>query len=115
MVEGERIDVDAGLGDERRCRPERLGERRCLGVRVHEEERPPGVDGEWDEAQLPGVEPVLALGARRAHERGRRGRRSTRGRGTGSWRARSAPSTSTRAPVAADVEEGAQRAVARRA
>ena len=69
VVEAQRVEVDAGGGDELGQLAEVLGERRGAAVRVDEDERPPGVDRHRQEAELRLVEALLALGARRGAER----------------------------------------------
>ena len=85
-VEAERGHVDAVGGEEVGQLAELVGERRRLGIRVDEDERPPRVDRHRDEAEAGLVEPGLAIRARARFAAHRRGRRSTRGTGTGSSR-----------------------------
>src|ERR1700756_1792838 len=51
-VVDEGVDVEAELGDLRRQRAERVGERLLIGRSVGEDERPPRVDGDGQEAEL---------------------------------------------------------------
>ena len=61
VMEPQRVDVDAELRDLLRHRTERHGERLRVGVRVHEEERPPALEAYG--SQSDGVE--LEVGPRR--------------------------------------------------
>jgi hypothetical protein len=44
VVEAERVDIEAELRNLRRNRAEPVGERLGLGIRVHEQERPPALE-----------------------------------------------------------------------
>ena len=106
LEEAKRVEVEAGGRDELRQLSEVLGERRRVGVRVDEDERPPGVDLHGHEPELRLVEAGLALGARRRAER------AVEAVGPGVVRAleRLAPPLALadeRAAVAADVQERA--------
>jgi hypothetical protein len=57
------VEVEAGGRDQIRQLPEVLGERRCAGVPVDEDERPPDVDPQGHEPELRLLESGLALGA----------------------------------------------------
>ena len=64
LVEDERVDVDPALGDESRQVAEVLGEAAGRRVGIDEDERPPGVDRDGDEAERLPVEAGLAVAAR---------------------------------------------------
>ncbi len=63
LVEDERVDVDPALGDEPRQVAQVLGEAAGRGVGIDEDERPPGVDRDGDEAERVPVESRLAVPA----------------------------------------------------
>jgi hypothetical protein len=68
LEEAQRVDVDPGLGEPLRHVLEALGEWLGVRVRVHEDERPPGVHPQRDEAELVRVDAAFALRARRGEE-----------------------------------------------
>ena len=68
-VEADRVEVEAALRDDLGKPPERSRERRRLGVRVHEDERPPRAHGDRCERQPVRAEPGLALRPRRLAQR----------------------------------------------
>jgi hypothetical protein len=111
VVVAEVVHVHANRGDELRQLAERLGERRRVGVGIHEDERPPGVGLHRDERDLLRVEAGLAVGAgRRAQapvETVRPGVVAALERG-----ASSLPLRHLEPAVAADVHEGAKLVVA---
>ena len=108
LEEAKRAEVEAGGGDEVRQLAEVLRERRRVGVRVDEDERPPGIDLDRHEAELATCRSRAR--ARCAARRGasRRGRRSRRGRALERL-ALPLALADERAAVAADVQERAQR------
>ena len=112
LVEDELVDVEPELCDLRGHRAERLGERLRVALRVHEEERPPRVDGDAAEAELARREVGELLRARRAPERAVE---PVRPRVVGALDrlALARPLGDREAAVPADVQEGAQLAVAR--
>jgi hypothetical protein len=67
-VVDERADIEAELGDLRRQRAERVRERLGVGRRGGEDERPPRVDGDGQEAEVVLREVRLLLAARRRAE-----------------------------------------------
>ena len=69
LEEAKRAEVEAGGCQEPRQLPEVLRERRCVGVRVDEDERPPGFDLDRHEPELRSVEARLPLRARSGAER----------------------------------------------
>ena len=68
-VEDERVDVEPELGDLRGHRAERVGERLRVARRVHEDERPPRVDGDAAQAELVLREVRLLVRSRRRAQR----------------------------------------------
>jgi hypothetical protein len=64
-AEPKRVYVDE-FGELRRNVAQCLGERRRVGVGIHEDERPPRFHLDADEAELLGREAGLAVGARRS-------------------------------------------------
>ena len=64
-AERERVDVEPVAGDDLREVAERGGERLGLGVGVDEDERPPGVDRDRQQAERVAVEAGLEVAARR--------------------------------------------------
>ena len=106
LAERERVEVEACGRDELRQLAEVLRERRCVGVRVDEDERTPGVDLHGQEPELRRVEAGLAVGARRRAERAVEAVRPRVVRAL----ERLAPprALATGAAVAADVQERAQ-------
>src|SRR5919201_5962244 len=58
------VEVDDSC-HEIRQRPERVAQRRRIGIRVDEDERPPRIDGKRQQPQLVPVEALLTVGARR--------------------------------------------------
>src|SRR4029453_9507848 len=61
-TEPQAAEVDPALGDVARERSERAGQRAGLGIRVDEDERPPGLDGDGEHREAFLVEGGLALG-----------------------------------------------------
>ena len=109
LEETKRAEVEAGGRDELGQLAEVLGERRRVGVRVDEDERPQASTCTGTQPELGLVEAGLALGARRGAER------AVEAVGPGVVRAleRLAPPLALadeRAAVAADVQERAERA-----
>ncbi len=88
--------------------PRCVGERRRVGVRVDEDERPPGIHLHRHEPELRLVEAGLALGARRGAERAVE---AVRPRVVGALERLALPLAlaDERAAVAADVQERAER------
>jgi hypothetical protein len=64
MVEGERVDVHAALGEHGRNLAEDLLERRRLAVDVHEAKRPPGAEADLDEREIVGSRELFGAGRR---------------------------------------------------
>ena len=107
LEEAERVELEPGRGDELRQLAERLGERRRLGIRVDEDERPPGVDRAGRRPSSAASKLGLAVGARRRAERAVELVRP----GVVGALERLAPALALadeRAAVAADVQERAQ-------
>ena len=69
LVEDECVDVDTALGDEPREVAEVVGKRAAGRVRVDEDEGPPGVDRDPNEAEALLVEARLGVRSRRAAQR----------------------------------------------
>jgi hypothetical protein len=63
-----RVDVDPGFGDLLRDVLEEVRERRRIAVGIHEDERPPRLERELDEPELPLLDPALAVGAGRGEQ-----------------------------------------------
>ena len=110
-VEAQRVDVEAAVGEQRRELPERVRERRGRRIGVDEDERPPGVDRDGDEAERLAVEARLAVGARRVAEGAVQAVRPRVVRALDRLAAR-VPVAERVAPVPADVHEPAEDVVA---
>ena len=108
LEEAKRVEVEAGGRDELRQLSEVLCERRRVGVRVDEDERPPDVDLHGHEPELRLVEAELALGARCRAERAVE---AVGPRVVGALERLAPPLAlaDDRAAMAADVQERAQR------
>ena len=68
LEEAQRVEVDARVGDPLRDAVEELVERSGVRVRVHEDQRPPGVELQRDEAELLLLDPALLVAPRRGDE-----------------------------------------------
>src|SRR5438445_6215502 len=102
----ERVDVDAGFGDALRNLFEKVGERRCVEIRVDEDERAPGVELEGDEAEAL-LDPAFAVRARCGDQLSVEGV-GPRVVGALERLALARALADNRATVAADVDEGSQ-------
>src|SRR4051794_618494 len=110
-AEDERVDVE-DVGDAGGDVSERLCERRGVGVGIDEDEWAPGPDRDLAQAELSEVETGLAVGPRRGTKRAVE---AVRPGVVGALKGLASPRPACEdvAPVAADVEEGPEDAVAR--
>ena len=67
-MERDGVDVDAASTHDVRERVQRVGQRRCVGIRVHEDEGPPGIHLRGAQCELVAIEVGVGLGARRRAE-----------------------------------------------
>src|SRR5918996_1439753 len=107
LQEAEAVDVDPRLGDTLGNVLEEIGERLGALVGAHEEERPPGLEPERDEAELLAVDAALALGSRRREQLSVEAVRPRVVRAL-EGRAPAGAAADDGAPVPADVEERAE-------
>ena len=110
LEEAESVEVDARSLDHLGHVSEVCRERAGFGIRVDEDQRPPGIEGELNESQPFGVVPALARKSRRCDELAVESVRPCVIRAL-EGRSLAGPFAHERTPVSADVQECPERAL----